>query len=237
MELRLDGKVALITGGSKGIGKAIATAYAEAGAHVLISSRKSDALEVAASEIRSVTGAEVQVYAANAGDPDAAAACVAHTVETLGGLDILVNNAATNPYMGQMIDIDLPRLDKTYDVNFRGVFGVNIGGLASTHGCQGRERNEHLVHRRVERRDHHRPLQRDQGRPVTPDPFACEGSGAPEEVRMNAICPGLVKTDMARALWESNEDAVAQMVPLQRLGEPEDIANAALFLGLTRRVG
>lgn len=229
MELRLDGKVALITGGSKGIGKAIATAYAEAGAHVLISSRKSDALEVAASEIRSVTGAEVQVYAANAGDPDAAAACVAHTVETLGGLDILVNNAATNPYMGQMIDIDLPRLDKTYDVNLRGVFvwiqeawrqhmaakGGNVINISSIGGLSVETSIGHynvtkaaLLH-----------LTRSLAKDLAPG------------VRMNAICPGLVKTDMARALWESNEDAVAQMVPLQRLGEPEDIANAALFLG------
>ncbi|MEZ5309584.1 MAG: SDR family NAD(P)-dependent oxidoreductase [Microthrixaceae bacterium] len=139
MDLRLDGKVALVTGGSKGIGKAIASAYAEAGARALISSRKSDREGARPSpEIRSVTGAQVEVYAANAGDPDAAAACVAHTIETLGGLDILVNNAATNPYMGQMIDIDLPRLDKTYDVNLRGVFvWIQEPGVNTWHRAAG----------------------------------------------------------------------------------------------------
>ena len=228
MDLRLDGKVALVTGGSKGIGKAIASAYAEAGARVLISSRKQEVLEATASEIRSVTGAQVEVYAANAGDPDAAAACVAHTIETLGGLDILVNNAATNPYMGQMIDIDLPRLDKTYDVNLRGVFvwiqeawrqhmaqsGGNVINISSIGGLSVETSIGHynvtkaaLLH-----------LTRSLAKDLAPG------------VRVNAICPGLVKTDMAKALWESNEDAVAQMVPLARLGEPEDIANAALFL-------
>ena len=118
MELRLDGKVALVTGASRGIGRAIAGAMADAGASVMLSSRKADDLDVAVAEI----GGDTASFAANAGDPDAAAACVAATVERFGSVDVLVNNAATNPYMGAAIDIDLPRWDKTFEVNLRGLF-------------------------------------------------------------------------------------------------------------------
>ncbi len=116
MEISLDGKVALVTGASKGIGKAIAAGMAAAGARVMLSSRKQDQLEAAAAEMEG----ETAVFAANAGDLDAAAACVEATIETFGGLDILVNNAGTNPYYGATLGVDPPRYDKTFDVNVRG---------------------------------------------------------------------------------------------------------------------
>ena len=94
MEIRLDGRVALVTGASKGIGQAIAAEMAAAGASVMLSSRKEDGLRAAAASITPTGGAEIDVFAANAGDPEAAAACAAATVERFGGLDILVNNAA-----------------------------------------------------------------------------------------------------------------------------------------------
>ena len=224
MELRLDGKVALVTGASRGIGLAIATAFAESGARVMLSSRKQDALEKAAAGI----DGETAVFAANAGDPDQAEACVDATLERLGGLDVLVNNAATNPYMGPAIDIDLARYDKTYQVNLRGPFVwtqlawqkamkerggsilniSSIGGL-SYGGLIGNYDNTKaaLVH-----------LTKHLAVELAP------------KVRVNAIAPGLVKTDFARALWEPAEEAVASMVPLKRLGEPDDIAAAAVFL-------
>lgn len=224
MDIRLDGKVALVTGGSRGIGAAIGAAMAEAGASVMLSSRKQEALEHAAAGMRG----EVAVFAANAGEPDQAEACVAATVERFGGLDVLVNNAATNPYMGPTIDIDLARFDKTVAVNWRGplvwtqcawsacmregggaVLNVaSVGGLSveSSIGIYNGTKAA-LLH-----------LTRTLAAELAPG------------VRVNAIAPGLVKTDMARALWEPNEEAIARHTPLGRLGEPADIANAAVFL-------
>lgn len=228
MELGLDGKVALVTGASRGIGRAVAGAFAAAGAHVMLSSRKEDALQDAVTALGPSARGELALFAANAGDPDAAEQCVAATIERFGGLDVLVNNAATNPYMGTMIDIDLPRLDKTNEVNLRGPFvwtqqawrqamserGGNVINMASIGGLSVETSLGHynvtkaaLMH-----------LTRSLAKELAPG------------VRVNAIAPGLVKTDMARALWEPHEDAVARMVPLGRLGEPDDIANAALFL-------
>lgn len=229
MEIRLDGRTALVTGASRGIGRAIAAAYVAAGANVMLSSRKEDALVAARDAIRPATGGgELEVFAANAGDPDAAAACIARTVDRFGGVDILVNNAATNPYLGPMIDIDLPRLDKTHDVNLRGPFvwiqeawrasmQQNGGSILNISSIGGLSVETSIGHYNVTKAAliH---LTKSLAKDLAPG------------VRVNAICPGLVKTDMARALWESNEEAVASMVPLGRLGEPEDIANAAVFL-------
>src|SRR5436305_13619448 len=117
MELRLDGKTALVTGASKGIGFAIAKAMAESGAKVVLSSRKQDQLEKAAAEING----EDDVVAANAGEPEQAEAAVDATLERFGSLDILVTNAATNPPFGKAIDVAVPRYDKTFQVNVRGL--------------------------------------------------------------------------------------------------------------------
>jgi NAD(P)-dependent dehydrogenase (short-subunit alcohol dehydrogenase family) len=227
MDVTLDGKVALVTGASRGIGKAIAATFAAAGADVMLSSRKQDALEAAADDI-GTGGGKLEVFAANAGEPDQIAACVAATIERLGRVDILVNNAATNPYMGRPIDIDLPRFDKTWQVNYRGPVvwvqeawrasmaehGGNIINIASIGGLSVEPSIGHynvtkaaLIH-----------LTRTLAADLAPG------------VRVNGIAPGLVKTDFARALWEPAEEAVARRTPLRRLGEPEDIANAALFL-------
>jgi NAD(P)-dependent dehydrogenase (short-subunit alcohol dehydrogenase family) len=224
MQISLEGKVALVTGASRGIGKAIAGAFAGSGASVMLSSRKQDALEATAEEI----GGDTAVFAANAGEPDQIAACVAATVERFGRVDILVNNAATNPYMGRAIDIDLPRFDKTWQVNYRGPVvwvqeawrasmadhGGNILNIASVGGLSVETSIGHynvtkaaLIH-----------LTRTLAADLAPG------------VRVNAIAPGLVKTAFARALWEPAEETIARRMPLRRLGEPDDIAGAALFL-------
>ena len=116
MQVDLEGKVALVTGASKGIGRAIAAGMAEAGASVMLSSRKLEQLEQAAAGI----AGETAVFAANAGQIDAADACVAATIERFGRLDILVNNAATNPHYGATLDIEPSMFDKTFEVNLRG---------------------------------------------------------------------------------------------------------------------
>jgi len=224
MDVRLDGKVALVTGASRGIGRAIAKILAESGAQVMLSSRREESLTEAASTI----DGETAVFAANAGEPDQIAACVANTVETFGSVDILVNNAATNPYMGPSIDIDLPRYDKTWQVNLRGPLvwcqeawkasmkrgGGTVINIASIGGMSVEPSigiynttKAALIH-----------LTKVLAADLSPG------------VRVNAIAPGLVKTDMARALWEPAEEAIAKRMPLHRLGEPDDIANAALFL-------
>ncbi|HEY8525927.1 MAG TPA: SDR family oxidoreductase [Acidimicrobiales bacterium] len=224
MEISLKGKVALVTGASRGIGKAIATAYAGAGATVMLSSRKIDALEAASEEIEG----ETDVFAANAGEPDQIAACVAATVERYGRVDILVNNAATNPYMGRPIDIDLPRFDKTWQVNYRGpVVWIQEAWKASMAEHGGVILNiSSIGGLSVEPAIGHYNVTKAALIHLTRTMAADLAPG----VRVNAIAPGLVKTDFARALWEPAEEAVARRMPLKRLGVPEDIAGAALFL-------
>jgi NAD(P)-dependent dehydrogenase (short-subunit alcohol dehydrogenase family) len=223
MELRLDGKVALITGASKGIGKAIAAGMAAAGAKVMLSSRKQDQLEAAAATIDGDTA----VFAANAGDLDAAGACVDATIETFGGLDILVNNAGTNPHFGATLDVDPGRYDKTFEVNVRGpVFwsqaawersfkehpGViiniaSVGGLRAEYGLGVYNVTKAaLIH------------------------LTRQLAGELGPTRVVGIAPGLVQTDFSALLVANFGESLAASMPTGRLGEPEDIANLAVFL-------
>jgi NAD(P)-dependent dehydrogenase (short-subunit alcohol dehydrogenase family) len=227
MEIRLDGKIALVTGASKGIGKAIAAGFAEAGAQVMLSSRKIEGLEAAAAEIKGDTA----VFAANVGDIDAADACVQATIERFGGLDILVNNAATNPYAGPTMEIDPGRFDKTFQVNIRGpVFwcqaawkhalkkkpGV-IMNIASVGGLRAEAilgtynlTKAALIH-----------LTRQLASELQP-------------TRVVGLAPGLVQTDFAQYLVDNFGERLAASLPTRRLGEPEDIANLAVFLASDR---
>jgi len=223
MDLRLDGKVALVTGGSRGIGLATAARFAEAGAKVMLSSRKAEGLEAAAASV----GGEVAWFAANVGDPEQAQACVAHTMDRFGSIDILVNNAGTNPYFGPIADIDLPRANKTVQVNQTAVLVwsqlafkasmadgggsiinvASIGGYSVEPGIGWYDVTKAAVIH----------LTRQLAAELGP-------------VRVNAIAPGLVRTDLARALWERGEDAIGRRLPLGRIGEPDDVATTALFL-------
>lgn len=230
MELRLDGKVALITGGSRGIGKAMATTFAKAGAKVMIVSRKAEVLEEAAKEINEASGGDnCQWVVGNTGDPEAAESAVAATVERLGGLDVLVNNAATNPYAGPMIEVDLGRWNKTIQVNltapliwsqaaWRATMKEN-GGVIINISSVGAKLSSESIGVYDMTKDALLHVTSQLGAELGPD------------VRVNAICPGLIKTDMARFLWEGEAgDRVANSYPLKRLGEVQDIANAALYL-------
>jgi NAD(P)-dependent dehydrogenase (short-subunit alcohol dehydrogenase family) len=231
MELRMDGKTALVTGGSRGIGQAIALAFASSGASVMISSRRADGLQRSAQEIDAAKGStagEVDWRVANAGDPEQGEACVSATVERFGSVDILVNNAVTNPYFGPIMGLDTARADKTVRVNQTGYLewvqaawragmaergGVvlnlaSVGGLSVEGGIGWYNVTKAAVIH------------------LTSQLAGELGPG----VRVNALAPGLVKTEFARALWEPGEEGIARRLPLRRLGEVEDIANAALFL-------
>ncbi|MEJ6721313.1 SDR family oxidoreductase [uncultured Ilumatobacter sp.] len=223
MEISLDGKVALVTGASRGIGKAIAASMAAAGAKVMLNSRKQDALEAAAGEM---TG-DVDVFAANAGDDDAGERAVLATIERFGGLDILVNNAATNPYYGPMMDVDKGRYDKTFQVNLdapifwtqaayehalRDKPGVviniaSVGGLRAEGGLGVYNLTKAAVIH----------LTRQLASEIGPN-------------RVVGIAPGLVQTDFAAYLVDNFGDSLAARLPLERLGDPQDIANLAVFL-------
>ena len=229
MDLRIDDKVAIVTGGSRGIGLAIAKQFAASGGRVMIVSRKAEALEKAAAEI----GHGCEWFAANVGDAEGAEAAVDATLERFGAIDILVNNAATNPYAGRTIDVDLPRWQKTFDVNLtapliwtqlvwnrymKDNLGPGEGSIINIASVGGLATNPIIG---VYDLTKTALIQLSRQLAAELGPIA----------RVNAICPGLIKTDFARVLWEGEKgDQVAQAYPMKRLGEPEDIAQAALFL-------
>ncbi|GAB3662173.1 SDR family oxidoreductase [Actinocorallia lasiicapitis] len=229
MDTGLAGKTALITGASRGIGKAIAFTLAAEGANVVLSSRRQESLDEVAAELRAAhPGIGVLAKAAHVGDADQAAACVDAAMAEFGRLDVLVNNAGTSPYFGPMIEIDAARAEKTVQVNQwavvlwtqlawgawmkdNGGAVVNIasvGGFVTEHGIGYYNATKAAVIHLTRQ-------------------FAMELA---PRVRVNAIAPGLVKTQLARALWEENEAAISKELPLARLGETDDIANAAAFL-------
>jgi NAD(P)-dependent dehydrogenase (short-subunit alcohol dehydrogenase family) len=228
-EAVLDGRVAVITGGSRGIGLGIARAYRAAGAHVVLAARKAEGLAEAREELLAADApGSVHTIVANAGEPEQAQQCVDETMDRFGRLDVLVNNAATNPYNGQLIDLDLPRAEKTVRVNQYAMLAwtrcawhawmsehsgaviniASVGGLIVDPNIGYYNATKaamlHLT----------RQLAYELG------PAA----------RVNAIAPGLIKTELARAVWEAREPILTAKLPLRRLGTPEDVANAAVFL-------
>ncbi|MFM8662387.1 MAG: SDR family oxidoreductase [Acidimicrobiaceae bacterium] len=223
MEISLRGKTAIVTGASRGIGKAIAKSFVDAGAQVMLTSRKIDALQAAAKEM----DGETDVFAANAGEIDQAQACIDATMKRFGKIDILVNNAATNPYYGQTLGVDSARFDKTFQVNLKGpLFWSQAVWNASMQNNPGVILNIASVG----------GLRAEQGLGVynltkaavihLTSQLACELG----KTRVVGIAPGLVKTLFASVLIENVGDKLASALPTKRLGEPQDIANLALFL-------
>ena len=223
MEISLEGKVALVTGASRGIGKAIAKSYVEAGAKVMMMSRKEDVFRSAADEI----GGDTAIFAGNAGDIETAQACVAAKIKQFGQIDIFVNNAATNPYAGPTLGIDPARYDKTFQVNLRGPLfwcqavweawmidhpGVIIN-IASVGGLRA-EGNLGVYNLTKAALIH----------------LTKQLAGELGLTRVVGIAPGLVQTDFAQMLVDNFGDALAKRLPTKRLGVPQDIANLATFL-------
>jgi NAD(P)-dependent dehydrogenase (short-subunit alcohol dehydrogenase family) len=226
----LSGRVALITGASRGIGSAIAEALAEHGAQVVVSSRKQSDLDAEAERINALYPERATPVAAHAGRPEDLERLVESTIERFSRIDILVNNAATNPYFGPVLGAEMAAWDKTFEVNLRGVFlltklvyeasmeahGGAIVNVASIGGLRpGLGLGVYNVTK--------------AGVIMLTRQLARELGG---KVRVNAVAPGLIKTRFAEALWGNQAvlDRVLAQNPMGRIGVPEEVAAAVLFL-------
>ena len=231
MDVRVDDKVAIVTGGSRGIGQAIAIELLRSGARgVVITSRRSENVQTSVAEINEAVGDPGRIHgiAARADDVEAAAAAVAETIERYGACDILINNAGTNPSAGHLGDVNLDAVDKTWSVNQKGpliwaqqvwqqwmqkhggviVNTASVGGLmpGPVIGAYNISKAA-LIH-----------MTRQLALEMAPG------------VRVNAVAPAVVKTKLSEMLWKHGEEATADLHPLKRLGEVEDVANAVVFL-------
>lgn len=226
----MTGKVAIITGSTRGIGQAIAERFAQAGAKVVISSRKQDACDATAKELTN-KGYDAIGIAAHNGDKSALQNLVAKTIEHFGALNILVNNAATNPHFGQMMDAEDSMWQKTIEVNIMGNFWLTqaavshmrtIGGgriinVASVNGLRpGAFQGIYSMTKAAVI--------------SMTKTLAMELAG--DNIQVNAIAPGLIKTKFAQAIWdnESLHEGVVGRTPMGRIGEPDEIAGIAMYL-------
>ncbi len=226
----LSGRVALVTGASRGIGSAIAEILAEHGAQVVLSSRKQADLDTEAERINALYPEKAVAIAAHAGKQDDLERLVQQAMERFSRIDILINNAATNPYFGPVLGAELSAWDKTFEVNLRGIFVLtqqvyrasmeahggaivniaSIGGIRPGLGLGVYNVSKAAVIMLT------RQLARELG----------------GQVRVNAVAPGLVKTRFAEALWGNQEilDRVLAQNPMGRIGVPSEVAAAVLFL-------
>jgi NAD(P)-dependent dehydrogenase (short-subunit alcohol dehydrogenase family) len=228
--LDLTGKVAIVTGASRGIGSAIASAYAAAGARLVLASRKLEGLEAVADLIRESCGGEVLAVACHTGRAADVEALVARTREAFGGVDVLVNNAATSVHFGPLLDATESQWDKTFEVNVKGYVHtiracvplmrergggriINVASVAgmvphSGLGVYGVTKAAVLM------------LTRTLAAELAPD------------IRVNAIAPGLIETKFSEVLWGTPElhEKALRAIPLHRLGQTDDLAGAALYL-------
>ena len=226
----LSGRVALVTGASRGIGSSIAEALAEHGAQVVLSSRKQADLDSEAERINGLYPERATAIAAHAGRQEDLERLVKSVMERFSRIDILVNNAATNPYFGPVLGADLGAWDKTFEVNLRGIFiltklvyeasmearGGAIVNVASIGGLRpGFGLGVYNITK--------------AGVIILTRQLARELGG---KVRVNAVAPGLIKTRFAEALWgnEAILDRVLASNPMGRIGVPEEVASAVLFL-------
>lgn len=226
----LSGKTALVTGASRGIGEEIARLLAQQGAHVIVSSRKLDGCQGVADAIVA-EGGSAEPFACHVGNMDDIAAVFGHIRERHGKLDILVNNAATNPYFGHILDTDLAAYNKTVDVNIRGYFFMSIeaGKLMREHGGGA------IVNTASINALQPGPMQGIYSitkAAVVNMTQAFAKECAPLGIRVNALLPGLTKTKFAGALF-SNDDIyqlAMEKIPMARHAEPREMAGTVLYL-------
>jgi dehydrogenase/reductase SDR family member 4 len=226
----LSGRCALITGGSRGIGRAVALAMAAAGAKVAVCARHLDGCEAVAAEI-TARGGQAIAIAGNVGRAEDAVAIIDGAVDGLGALDILVNNAATNPHFGPLVDAEDAAVDRIFQVNVQGPLrlvgaavrawmgehGGSIINMASVGGISPEPMIGAYNASKAALINLTRTLAQELG-----------ASG----IRVNAIAPGLVETDFARVLIETPaiHDQIVGQTALHRHGQPDEVAGAAVFL-------
>ncbi len=226
----LDNRVAVITGGSRGIGLAIARAYALAGAKIVVSSRKKEGVEEAAAILRK-QGADVLPVPANASSEDDRVSLVQQTIDWAGKIDILVNNAGTNPAYGPLQDIPRQAWDKTFETNLNAAFRLS---QLAFHACM-KDNGGVIVNTASVAAFTSTPLLNTYN--ITKCAMihmtrAMADEWGPYGIRVNALAPGVIKTKLSRALWDGEQgDSLAARLPLRRIGVVEDIAGAALLLG------
>ena len=230
MNFNLENKVAIITGASKGIGEAIAIVLAQHGASVVVNSRKQEELDKVVEKITS-TGGKCIGVAANTGEAAGLKKLVETAVEKYGGVDIIVNNAASNPVFGPVIQTEEWAYDKIMDVNVKAPFELSK-----------------LVYPIMKQRGGGSVINISSIAGDTPDPglgiYSVSKAAlnmltkvtakewAPDNIRVNSICPGLIKTKFSQALWQDENilKKFMKMIPMGRMGTVEEIAALALFL-------
>ena len=226
----LTDRVALVTGGSRGIGAATAEVLAEHGATVVLSSRKQTDLDAEAARINSSFPGRAFAVAAHAGREEELKGLVDKVMDQHGRIDILINNAGTNPFAGRVIDAEMSAWDKTFEVNVRGMFvltqlvyrawmEVHGGAIVNVASTGGLRPGVGLGVYRIAKATVvflTRQLARELG----------------SNIRVNAVAPGLIKTRFAEALW-GNEEVLQRILapnPTGRIGTVDEVANAILFL-------
>ena len=229
--IHVEGKVALVTGGSRGIGESIAKALGRSGAQVAIASRKLEGVTAAAERLRA-EGVTVEPFACHTGKTDQIEALVSAVVARFGKIDVVVNNAATNPHFGPMMTADDAAFEKTFEVNARGY--LNVARAVARHliarGAPGSIINVASIMGLAAA-----PLQGIYGMTkaaVVSMTRTLAVELASSGIRVNAIAPGLVDTRFAAAIVK-NQDFVemeARRTPMGRYAQPDEIAGAALFL-------
>jgi len=227
----LSGKVAIITGASRGIGQAIAERYAQAGAKVVLASRKQDALDAVAGEMRG-KGYDALPIAAHNGDKEALAALVSRTVDEYGSVDILVNNAATNPHFGTMLEAEDSYWEKTLQVNIMGNVWLTQQAVAAMKAQGNGGKIINIASVNGLRPGHYQGIYSMTKAAVISITQTLAMELASDNIQVNAIAPGLIKTKFAQVLWsnESLLESVVDRTPASRIGEPDDIAGMAVFL-------
>lgn len=228
--LSLKGKSAIISGGSKGIGKAIAFTFAKAGANVVICSRKKDNLEAAVEEAK-LQGLHIDSLKCNTSDASSITEVVDYTIQQFSTIDILVNNAAANPYYGPILNSEDSHWNKIYDVNVKGYFNfVKACSQVMINQKSGKIINVASIAAKT-------PLEGlgvyniSKAAVVMLTKVLAKELGS-QNIQVNTLAPGLIKTDFSRALWENEEtyNQIIKTIPQGKMGVPEDVSGMALYL-------